>query len=258
MKLKFLALVAVLSIMASCSKDDDPAPLESAKLSFGDEESVVALPDVMLTSSNEYVTQIVEMVGQVNMLSTYTMLSETPEGATKSSTEIVPENARVARTAGSVLVYIWDDGQGGQIAYQVKDLSDSYVFELLWNIDGKWYKYFSASEKKDKSSGNMVLYDIWNFDSDPNWNGSSQLFRWDWSRSGDMLSFSFTDFESIKFEMTVNLKTGAGNMITYWGSTVNEAIVWAKESEITWNSDGSGTWKEYDGDTVVAEGEFQP
>jgi hypothetical protein len=257
MKLKFLALVAVLAVMASCSKDDDPAPLESAKLSFGDEESVVTLPDVMLNSSNEYVSQIVEMVGQVNMLSSYTMLSETPDGATKSSTEIVPENGRIARTAGSVLVYIWDDGQGGQIAYQVKDQSDAFVFELLWKIDGKWYKYFSATEKKDKSSGNMVLYDIWNFNSDPNWTASSQLFRWDWSRSGDLLSFSFTDFESLKFEMSVNVKTGAGNMATYWGSTVNESVVWEKGSEITWESDGSGTWKDYEDGAVIAEGTFE-
>jgi hypothetical protein len=258
MKLKMLSLLAAMAIMVSCSKDDDPAPVESAKLSFAADEEVIDLPAAMLESTDPYASQIAEMVSDLNELTSWTAFAETPEGATKSTTEIVPENGRVARTNGSVVVYIWDDGQGGQFAYQVKDLSDSFLFELLWKVDGKWYRFFSASEKKDKSSGNMVLYNFFGDPADPDNLPTEQIARWDWSRSGDILNFTFTDFEYYKFEMSANIKAKTGTMTSYWGSTVNTTVVWEKESELTWNADGSGTWKEYDNGQVVAQGDFQP
>jgi hypothetical protein len=173
-----------------------------------------------------------------------------PEGAEKSTTEIVPGNGRAARTSASVVVYTWgDEAQGLEIAYQVKDQSDSFLFELFMKYDGVWYKYFGASEKKDKSSGYMVMYDE---------TSSEATYRWDWTKSGDVIDFSFTDFSYEKFDMTINSKAKTGTLKSYWGNTVNEQITWELNSEITWNSDGSGTWKEYMDGELYDEGTFEP
>lgn len=251
MNLRLLPLVALMAIMISCSKDDDATPtVENAKFSFADQEEVITIPEALMESEDMYANSVASAVMQANALSqSMLQLLTPPEGATKSTTEIVAVNGRVARTAGSVVVYTWSDGQNS-IAYQVKDLSDSYVFELFFTLDGEWVKYFEASEKKDKSAGHMIIYDFFSEES-------SILGRWDWTRSGDTFNFTFTDLTYTKWELTINTKTQAGSIKSYWGITSEGGTTtWELSSEITWEADGSGTWKEYSDGELLDEGTF--
>lgn len=255
MKLKLLSLIALMAIVMSCSKDDDdPAPsVDNAKFSFAGNEEIIAVPAAMQQSSDPYASQVASMAMEANFTAAYfTMMMVPPEGAVKSTTEIVASNGRTAQTnSGNVVVYTYSYGDAGQtleIAYQIKDQSDSFLFEIFMNTDGSWYKLLSASEKKDKSSGYMHMYS--ELDSEP-------IYRWEWTRSGDTINFLMTDFEYTKSEMTINNKTKAGSVKSYW-ATGDTNITWELSSEITWNADGSGTWKEYTDGEVSSQGEFQP
>ncbi len=252
MKLRLLMILAVMALISSCSKDDDEAPsVDNAKFSFAGNETIVTLPAGMEESLDSHASQVADATWELNFnVAFYTALMTPPSGAQKSTTEIVPGNGRVAATAGSVVVYTWgDEAQGLEVAYQVKDQSDSFLFELFMKVDGTWFKYFGASEKKDKSSGYMVMYTE---------SSLEPTERWDWTKSGDNINFTFTDFSWQKFDMIINTKTKAGELKSYWGTTLNEQVTWELTSEITWNSDGSGTWIEYmDGD-VYDQGTFEP
>ena len=253
MKLKLLPLIALLALMISCSKDDPAPSVENAKLSFDAEEQAVVVPDAMLTSDNQYASEVAMYVMEANGLSSWTAAMSQISGATKSSTEIVAENGRSARTAGAVVVYIFDY-DGHQIAYQVKDLSDSWSFELFQQINGKWYKYFYATEKKDKSSGYMSLIDIWSGDG-----LYSEMARWEWTLNGNEFNFVFVSEPEYKVVLQVNTSTKAGSMDIYYGATdPNQNFYWDLTENITWDSDGSGTWTDYENGEVTGTGTFEP
>jgi hypothetical protein len=251
MKLRFLPLIALMAVMISCSKDDPAPSVENAKLSFSADEEAIVIPDEMVISDNTYASTVAGYVAEANALSSWTSLMAPPSGATKSTTEIEPVNGRIRRTSGAVVVYIFES-QGYKIAYQVKDLSDSWSFELFQEIDGGWYRYFYATEKKDRSSGYMSLTDIWSGTND-------ELARWEWTRSGNLFNFTFTSEDWYKAVMQVDTSTKAGWLEIYWGETdANNNFYWDISSKITWNGNGSGTWAEYDGGNEVASGTFEP
>ncbi|HYC84105.1 MAG TPA: hypothetical protein VEB86_02740 [Chryseosolibacter sp.] len=239
MKITRLLLMALAVFAFSCS-DDEPEPsLESAELSLTGSAQLVVAPAALTTSSDPYAQMAAGWIESINAISQYTLMFETPAGATKSTTKITATNGRPAGTTGEYLVYTWSDQQSGySVAYQISQTSDHFTWEIFFktSTSADWLKYIHAEEKKDKSTGFMKVYDIWGFiDEDP----SLLLAFYNWSRNGDIFTF---EMESDWFEMhvvlTVNTKTKAGSVVYYIGDM--------KWYEMTWDAAGNGTWKSFD------------
>lgn len=232
----------------SCSKKDDAKPsspsLDKVSLSLTSNSQVVEAPAGMKTSTDTQAKMASSWIGSVNEISNFFKYMKAPSSATKSSTRIVASNARV-NTAGDVVVYTWSDGSKNNIAYQISETSDSYVFEIFLMTSGQttWLKYFQAEEKKDQSSGSMTIYDIF-FGTDP----TVKLSEYTWSHSNGRLLFSMNDYLiGFSINLEINEKTKAGNVVYY--------IDGVKEYEMTWDATGSGTWTYYydDNGTTLSE-----
>ena len=244
---KLLLLSAVLFISFSCSKDDDPKPvnLEETTLSFTADAQVVSPPSGMLTSDDPQAQMAASWIQQANLMGTYLQYMESkPAGATKSSTRITASNGR-SKASGDFVAYTWSDASSGySVGYQISENSNSYVFEIFLKFPGStdWLKYFHAEEKTDRSSGFMKIYDIFG-STDSNTN---VILNYSWTRSGDVLSLDITAYGgSFLIQLEVNEKTKAGNVVyTLEGD---------KLYEIEWDAQGNGSWAYYGDDGEVLD-----
>jgi hypothetical protein len=241
-----LFLLGIALFAVSCSKDDDAKPsLEEATLSLTSNNQVITAPAAMASSEDPYAQMAAGYVGIANSMSAYLSYFNKPNGAVKSTTKITAANGRTAE-AGDVIVYTWTDANSGtSIAYQISEESDRYVFEIFYKGSGQsdWLKYFQAEEKKDKSSGFMKVYDIFGITGD---DASVALVDYEWTRVGDILNFTVTDYSgAIKVELVINTKTKAGSVVyTFDG---------VKAYSMIWESNGNGSWAFYDEQGNVSE-----
>lgn len=242
--LKILSLLALLGLVVSCSKDDDPDPgLENAALSFSQDQQILQVPQGLLESEDPNAQEAAAWIAMANGMSANLMLFTPPAGAAKSTELIVAANGRTTSTSG--VVYTWADEQFGKIAYQIIDDSDKYTFELFYQglDDTEWYRYLYAEERKDRSQGNMVMYDAWGIEDDTR---AAELFRWEWTRKGDLFTFKMSSaMGAFNFTAEINTKTKAGSIVYF-----AEGL---KQSEITWNAQGAGSWKHFDESGAVVE-----
>jgi hypothetical protein len=246
--LKIPALIMMALIVLSCSKDKDPEPaVEQAKISFSGETQLIEVPAALSASQDIHAQMASQWVAVANGMGANLALFTPPSNATKSTDLITPINGRVAK-GNAVAVYIWTDANYGSVAYQVQDVGTKYTFELFYkgNDDAGWYRYLYAEEKKDKTSGYMVLYDAWGFVSDAR---KEEMVRWEWLRAGDDFTFTIRDVTAdFNFVVNVNTKTKAGSIVYLEGTE--------KLFEITWDANGKGTWKEFEDNQVVDEGSW--
>jgi hypothetical protein len=240
MKIKFLLLSVALFIL-SCSKDDDPTPLQSTPISIVQNNQVIEPPAALLSSTNDYAEMVVEYIESANALSGFTSFFTIPTGAAKSTTKITASNGRIDAT-GDFVVYEWSDSQSGsKVAFQVSEFSDHYTWEVFikYPTDANYLKFIHAEEKKDKSSGFLKVLDT------DGANPSGAFITYSWTRSGDTLNYIITSFGS-KINLTVNTKTKAGSVI-YTENGV-------KQYEMTWDTKGNGTWKYFNNGVVASQG----
>lgn len=241
MKITKLLLLLLAVFAFSCSDDDDEPALEKKTLSFAEKTEVVSAPTAMQASVDPMAEMAVNWIATLNAMTSATANMHIPEGASKSSAQITADNGRV-KEDGDYVVYTWHDEQNDfSIGYQIRETSDSYVFEgfmMLPDMD-KWLKYFEAEEKKDRSSGHMKIFNI--FGDDP----SAVLYSYEWSRSADILSLTVTVLDSERIELAINEKTKAGSIVyTYNG---------VKQYEMNWDAQGNGEWAQYDEQGEVVE-----
>ena len=233
-------LLMLLAVVAfSCSKDEDAEPsaedLDEVQLSLSTDEQLIEVPEALLQTQNEYTQMAAMWISMANNISSYVSIFQNiPEGAEKSSTPITPSNGRVAAAAKSYLVYHWE-GDGMGIAYQIHAEGSKYIFELFYKFQGsnEYQRYLYAEEAKDKKSGKIEAYDIWD-------TGGLAL-RYKWATNGDILTFDLESFNSEGLiSLEVNQSTQAGTLSFFSDGALSYLI--------TWNGDGSGTWTDYSGD----------
>ncbi len=238
---RILALIVMMAVIASCSKDDEPAPnIENAALSFNTDRPVLEVPDGLLTSEDPMAVMAANWVLLANGISTNLLMFDHPAGAVKSTDLITPVNGRT--TADEGVVYTWEDPEFGGVAYQIRDGGDKYIFEYFYRgpDDAGWYRYLYAQEMKDRSSGYMTISDVW---SD---NRGDEIMRWTWTRKGDLFTFSMSSEQDMfRFVVEVNTKTKAGSVVYYEGEM--------KWYEIIWDAQGKGTWQQFNDEGVVVE-----
>lgn len=233
---KPFTLVALMAIGFSCSDDKDPEPnIEDVAISLAESQQVLEVPAAMLGSDDENAQMAASWVAMANGLAGNLALFTPPAGATRSTELITPVNGRVASSTG--VVYTWSDPSYGSVAYQIRDVSDKYTFELFYKgtDDAGWYRYLYAEEMKDRSKGYMAMYNAMDSGSDTR---GAEVMRWDWSRVKDNFIFKLTAAEGeFSFTVTVNTKTHAGSVVYYQGTV--------KLYDMSWNADGSGSWKHF-------------
>jgi hypothetical protein len=245
---RILSLIVLVALAASCSKDDEPEPrVEDAALSFSKNSPVIEVPQALITNEDSYAQMAAGWISMANGMTANLAMFTPPAGAERSTNLITPVNGRVSASSG--VVYTWSDGQGNSVAYQVRDESDKYIFELFYKgqDDSGWYRYLYAQEAKDRSAGYMRLYDVWGVYGD---NREAELLRWDWTRKGDQFTLRLSEEQGlIEVVLVVNTKTRAGS-VTYFESS-------NKLFEMTWDAQGKGSWKSYDAGELVDEGTWE-
>jgi hypothetical protein len=245
MKITKALLLSAAVFAAACSDDDDKkSSLETAKLSFSENQTVIEAPAGLQNSEDTYAQIANSYIQMANGLTSYMGYMQAPQGAVKSKTRITAANGRTKET-GDVLVYTWSDAQQGiSIAYQISEESDKYVFEIFLKETGTdWLKYFHAEEKKDASAGLMKIYNIYGD------NTSDVIFQYSWERANGELTLTFTDSEdNDSVVITINETTGAGNVVSYEDGV--------KTYEMTWDAAGNGTWAYYEDGDVVESGSW--
>jgi hypothetical protein len=246
-KLKFIATVAVFSILASCSKNEvtKKSALENVKLSFASTTAKpVSAPPAMAASEDPNAQVATALITSVNGLTSFNSLFTVPSGAQTSSTPIIATNilGRVETTQKEYLVYTFSDPQYGSIAYQIADDGDKYTFEIMIKTAGSasYLRLLYAEEKKDQSAGKMIFYDT---------NSTTRavaLFTYSWTRTGDITTLVMTtssDDNDDSVSISVNSKTNAGEVTVISNGKT--------ESKTTWDAKGNGTWTTYNLDGSV-------
>jgi hypothetical protein len=245
---KILSMMVLVAIAAACSKDDEPEPnVEDAALSFSQNSPIIEVPQSLVTNEDSYAQMAAGWISMANGMTANLAMFTPPAGAQKSTDLITPVNGRVSASSG--VVYSWSDGQGNHVAYQVRDESDKYVFELFYKgvDDAGWYRYLYAQEAKDRSAGYMRLYDVWGVSSDSR---GTELMSWDWARKGDQFTLDFSSAEGeMKVTLVINTKTKAGSAVYYESSN--------KLFEMEWDALGKGSWKSYDAGELVDQGTWE-
>lgn len=246
MKLSHFSAILLAIVLFSCS-NDDPQPLTSKTVSIVDgDATVVEIPAGLASNTDSYAQQVTEYIQQVNEITEFTALMKPPPGAKKSS-KITAANGRTSETTDT---YTWSDDDGNQAAYQVTDKGDLYLFEFMIKLAGSndWLRYIKAEERKDKSLGFLIVYDIFGFIGD---DPSVELVKYEWTKSGDDFTFKMSNgIIDYYFILKTNTKTQAGSLDYFW-----EGV---KYMSFTWDGDGNGTWVLYDEDgvTVIESGEW--
>jgi hypothetical protein len=241
MKITKLLLLLLAVFAFSCSDDDDEPALEKKTLSFAEKTEVISAPAAMQASVDPMAEMAVNWITTANAMTGALAYMQIPEGASKSSAQITASNGRV-KDDGDYVVYTWHDEQSDwSIGYQIRETSDSYVFEVFLMLPDtdKWLKYFEAEEKKDRSSGHMKMFNIFGDDASVVW------YSYEWSRSADILSLTVTVFDSERIELAINEKTKAGSVV-YLSNGV-------KQYEMNWDAQGNGDWTNYDEQGEVVE-----
>jgi hypothetical protein len=243
---KHLSLATIFLLVLSCSKKEDPQPLQKAALSFANATPITP-PSAMASSSDPNAQSATAWVGIANGMSGWTALFNAPAGSATSSTPIIASNigARSAATQQTYLVYTWSDPTYGSISYQISEVGDKYTFEMFYKQVGSvsWLRLIYAEEKKDRSQGFMNIYDTTNPTK------AVVLIGYSWTRNGDLLQFQIVDSDGgFKIVLNINTKTKAGDVSYYAGTQLQYKIVWDALGNGSWtsyNSDGTtetGTW----------------
>jgi hypothetical protein len=245
--LKCLSLVAIFLFALSCSKTEDPQPLQKAALSFANSTPITP-PSAMASSNDPNAQNATAWVGIANAMSGWTALFNAPAGSVSSSTPIIATNigSRSAATQQTYLVYTWSDPSYGSISYQISEVGDKYTFEMFFKQVGSvtWLRLIYAEEKKDRSQGFMNIYDT------SKTTKAAVLINYSWTRNGDSLQFQISNVEdNFKIVLNVNTQTKAGDVSYYNDNKIQYKIIWDALGNGSWtayNSDGTtetGTWK---------------
>lgn len=229
-------------ILGSCSNDDTQEPLIEEKYEpqiglFGinDGSPSVELPQAMVESSDPHAIMATAYVNISTSFSIYGAFFDIPDGATASNDPITAKNGRVSN---DYIVYEWIGADGSAIAYQFSQQGDKELFEIFLKEGSKGYlKFIEILQNKGGKAGTMKWFSEL---------GMSATWTWEIIEEESYLIFSSDDS---KYEVKSN-KDLSGSVKFY---TSNSLV-----SEISWDREGNGIWKDFDeSGEIVEEGEWE-
>jgi hypothetical protein len=232
-KLSYYLLVIVAGFTFSCGSDDEPS-LEKQRLSLEGRAQLAPIPESMITNENPKAFEAYAYASTINALGSFFIFFEEPHGAGRTNNPIIVPGQGSIVAGSKCAVWRYEEADFG-MAFQICDGGDRWTWQYFYKWDSEWRLWFEAYEMKDRSRGEMNFYtDEGTF---------HPVFKFSWQRSGDIFDYSYKMYDGATLEeevkLTVNIKTGAGNLTFYTGVV--------KTSYMEWDAAGNGSWEEYDG-----------
>ncbi|OSY88944.1 hypothetical protein WH52_04575 [Tenacibaculum holothuriorum] len=225
-KLSYLLILVISFSLISCGGNDENVQEEEQLSSvvmkdFKEKVSAMQLPSTMQNSSNQYAQQANAQFNAVKGLSQgYITLLTIPATATSSS---VNDNLQ-AKSASNSKTYTWT-ANGVTIKYIISESSDRYTFSYTTTYNGTSTKLMDGYQLKNGSYAEAKLYD-----------NNTVVGTLKWWVNGDVAKIEINS-DNIKLVLETNTKNKSGFIKVYEYSNLVE--------EFIWNTDGSGTYKNY-------------
>lgn len=224
-------VLGFLFILSSCSKDDSQEPMleEEAEPQIGifgseDGEIPIRVPEAMAASTDPHAIMATAYVNLSTSFSIYGAFFEIPEGIAPSSQPITAANGRIS---ADYKTYEWIGADGSAVAYQFSEQGGKQLFEIFIKEGGKGYlKMMEVLQDKDGKSGTMKWF-----------SELGMAAIWTWEFMQDESYFLVFSSEDAKYEVTSN--KDLSGIVKFYS---DNALV----SEISWDSEGNGIWKDYD------------
>lgn len=239
---KFLVLFLGVTLVMSCSKDDDNSGGQSdnnpkADITFFQKE--IVLPQALQNQTDMHAQDLVSRVESIKSFGMYAAFTQVPPGADVSHEPIDatgsfdrPEPTTLSST--NYTVYTYSYGGEVTIAYQFSVQDGMDVVEIFYSSPetNGFVKYMDIRQTQDGNNGTMKFFGF---------EDGSYLYKWTWQINDDgsiLINFNIgQDIDgNISYEMLYH-EDMSGYLKYYEGSTLS--------LEFNWNANGSGNWTNY-------------
>lgn len=245
---KLLAMLMILALIHSCSKDDtDDFAREFESIAFDSEVITDMLPDNLKNSDNSYAQQVVAYVESATDFAAFSHAFTPPENAVK-----------VGKKSTESYTWSWNyDGTHIMTMYWTysEDATKNYWdVEIQFN-DGERYSYVSAWEMKDGTAGeiyyNFAWICVWD-ESEEDCENIYWKYSWSVDDSGNYEFTYLIESEDDEFETTLKYITkvnadGSGQVDYFFYDELYYHFEWDAVGNGSWvwyygESEQSGTW----------------
>ena len=255
--INLLFLLALAIFFTSCSKDEDENP--EPEVNLANVEFVrpgttfdIVRPDKFYNSSSPKKNEVSTLASYGIIYSSLAGSFTIPPGTKPSNTPINAGGNRVAQA--NVLVYEYDYGSGYRIAYQLTELADGYRWEYFIKTP-EMPSYIKYVEGQQNKAGNEGSYKVYSAYAENDWDNSYAAFSgsWQWNanESDYQYNFDYLDSEGVIRVRADGGFMGDGSGYTNWLDAENNT-----RSEVIWNADGSGSWKELKNNVITNQGSW--
>ncbi|MBN1559349.1 hypothetical protein JW998_03820 [candidate division KSB1 bacterium] len=236
----FVLVLLVLFIFAGCSSDEEnpiaPTP-KSNPPKFNLQE--IAFPQKMVNSTDEMAQRAISLVDDAMSFEGTGCVFDPPEGA-----EVLAET----QTAWE---YSWQDaGLTKRLAIIL--ISEQHKWQQFFTgtADGKTYdnwRYMDAAQKTDQSMGHVYLYKAVTTQIGQEWS-------WHTLDNGNYI-FKVQNYGESPAKIEITFEPGNAGKIESYKAGTTGALVY--DLVITWNANGSGSWRTYQNGAPVDNGTWE-
>ena len=228
-KLALIPLMIFVTLLFSCSSDDNPTEPTSQKIKpKAPTAKTIELPEHMVQSGDPHAAMAASWIAMANSFTGYSQFFVPPEGA--KSLPKVSDEGKYTWNVGALaitLIYSTDDeySKWKVIFNGTDDEGTTYV---------NWV-YMEAEQTADGSSGTMLMYEE---------NSTDVAYKWEWTSSDDgSYNFTFLDYSDSGWKLDIHVNADNSGEMNYYDNVDGEFVL---KYKITWNADGSGAWWDYE------------
>ncbi len=229
-KLALIPFVIFLVLLFSCSSDDNPTESTSQQVKpKAPTLKSIELPEKMLQSNDPHAQLAATYISIANAFTTYQGLFTPPEGAKQLPK--VNDERRYTWNVGALtitLVYSTDDEYTKwKIIYNGTDPNGTTYVNWVC---------IEAEQTADGNNGTLIIYQE---------NSTELAAKWTWSNSSDGSSdVTFINYsEDSNWKLDIHSNADKSGEMNIYEEVDGQYVLRYK---ITWNSDGSGAWWDYE------------
>ncbi|VAX23897.1 hypothetical protein MNBD_IGNAVI01-270 [hydrothermal vent metagenome] len=230
-KLTLIPLIIFITLLFSCSSDDNPTEPVGQKLEpKAPTVKTIELPEHMAQSSDPHAQMAEVWIGMANSFTAFSGLFVPPEGAKSlPKGNALNDEGKYIWTVGPLsitLIYSSDDEYTRwKVIYNGIDNGSAYV---------NWV-FMEAEQTADGNSGTLLMYKE---------NSTELAAKWTWNNAADgSYDCTFIDQTDAGWKLDVHENADNSGEMNFYEDVNGEFILRYK---ITWNADGSGAWWDYE------------
>lgn len=228
-KLILIPLIIFAVSLFSCSSDNNPTePKDQTLKTKAPTLKSIELPEHMAQSGDAHAQMAAGWIAMANSFSVYSGLFVPPEGA-KSLPGVIGED-KYTWTVGTLaitLVYSTDEEYSRwKIIYNGTDPNGTAFINWV---------FMEAEQTADGNSGSLFIYQD---------NSTDLAGKWTWNNSADgSYDFTFLDYSDSGEKLDIHTNSDKSGEMNLYENVDGQFVLRYK---ITWNSDGSGAWWDYE------------